>query len=180
MRRIRYGVAASLDGFIAGPNGEYDWIVMDPGFDFAALWSQFDTLLMGRKTFEVATGGTGPSMGDMRVVVVSRTLKPADHPKVTIISDDLDRRVRDLRAESGKDIWLFGGGQLFRSLLDFGLVDRVDVAVMPVLLGQGIPLLPPGSRATLTLKKQRVFEKTGTVSLEYDVKKTRKHTKSRP
>ena len=60
-RRLRYQVAVSLDGFIAGPNGEYDWIVMDPSIDFAALFKEFDTAVMGRKTYEVLTAQVGPS-----------------------------------------------------------------------------------------------------------------------
>jgi dihydrofolate reductase len=78
--------------------------------------------------------------------------------------------VAELRATPGKDIAIFGGGDLFRSLLAAGLVDRVEVALIPVLLGGGVPLLPPpAGRAVLTLRKQRVYEKTGTVALEYDI-----------
>ena len=108
-------------------------------------------------------------MGWREVVVISRTMKPADHPKLTIASDPA-ALVADLKARPGKDIWLFGGGELFRSLLADALVDGVDVAVIPVLLGAGIPLLPsPAARAKLTLRTQRVYEKSGIVGLEYDV-----------
>src|SRR5438128_12627062 len=99
MRRVRYSVAMSLDGYIAGPKGGYDWIVMDPDIDFGALFKDFDTVLMGRK-------------------------------------------VTELEQKKGKDIWLFGGGELFRSLLGLGLVDAVEVAIVPVLLGGGVPMLP--------------------------------------
>src|SRR5687768_6521919 len=114
MRRIRYQVACSLDGYIAGPNGEYDWIVMDPDIDFQALFDQFDTLLMGRRTFELA----GASSTDMRTFVFSRSLQQADHPRVTIVAENVKETLDELRAQSGKDIWLFGGGELFRSLLE--------------------------------------------------------------
>ena len=138
--------------------------------DFAEMWSRNDTLLMGRRTYEVAaTGGPGGFEG-MSVVVVSRTLKAADHPRITIIADDLESRVRALREQPGKDIWLFGGADLCRSLLDLNLVDTVEVGVMPVLLGQGIPLVQPlPAKATLTLTGHRVYPKTGIVGLEYDV-----------
>jgi len=168
MRTIRYSVAMSLDGYIAGPNGESDWIIMDPDIDFRALMSSFDTVLMGRRTFEAAAAYGGGSMPGMNAVVVSRTLKQDDHPKVTVIGSDLEAEITRLRDQPGKDIWLFGGGSLFRSLLDLGLVDAVEVAVIPVLLGAGRPfLLPPGDRASLRLTNTRVYDKTGIVSLEY-------------
>jgi dihydrofolate reductase len=161
----------SLDGYIAGPNGEFDWIVMDPEIDFGALMGAFDTLLLGRKTYEVTRqqGGGGGGMPGMQSYVFSRTLRQADCPGVTV-SDQPKETLAALKAQPGKDIWLFGGGSLFRSLLELGLVDAVEVAVIPVLLGGGLPLLPgPADRAKLKLTKHRVYEKTGTVSLEYAV-----------
>lgn len=156
----------SLDGYIAGPNGEADWIVMDPDIDFEGYMNEFDTFLMGRRTFEAAGGGT---MSGKSNIVVSRTLRQEDYPKVTILNDGIEEAVSRLREEEGKDIWLFGGGSLFRSLLDAGLVDTVEVGVIPVLLGGGIPLLPPGDRVRLRLTGSTVHEKTGTVGLEYAV-----------
>src|ERR1700722_8797765 len=147
MRNLRYAVAMSLDGYIAGPNGEYDWIGADPDVDFNATWSQFDTLLMGRRTFELAVQARGEgaftTFTGVTSIVFSRTLKPQEHPYVTVLPELNADWVRNLKAQSGKDIWLFGGGSLFRSFFDAGLVDGVEVAVVPVLLGAGIPLLPP-------------------------------------
>jgi dihydrofolate reductase len=171
MRKVIYGGAMSLDGFIAGPNGEYDWIVMDPDIDFAAQMARFDTFLIGRKTFEAMRrmGEAAPPTPGIRNIVCSRTLRPEDCPHATL-SDDAERVVGDLRTQPGKDIALFGGGELFRSLLAAGLVDEIGVAVIPVLLGGGIPLLPsPADRAKLKLKKHRLYAKTGTVGLEYDI-----------
>ena len=168
MRRVRYCVAMSLDGYIAGPNGESDWIVMDPDIDFGTLTGSFDVILMGRKTYEaVRQQGGGPAMPGMRAYVLSRTLREPDIPGVTV-SDDARNTVTELKAAPGKDIWLFGGGSLFRSLLSMGLVDTVEVAIIPVLLGGGVPLLPePADAAKLKLTKHRVYAKTGTVALEY-------------
>jgi dihydrofolate reductase len=179
MRRVRYQVATSLDGYIAGPKGEADWIARDPEIDFRAMFAQFDTFLIGRRTFEGMTGGkkkagakkkkTGATPG-MKTYVFSRTLQQSDYPDVTVVAETAEETVAALRAEAGKDIWLFGGGVLFRSLLGAGLVDTVEVAVMPVLLGGGIPLLPPPARqAKLKLTGQKVC-KTGIVLLEYAVK----------
>lgn len=166
MRRIRYQVACSLDGYIAGTDDEYDWIVEDPDIDFTAIFDEFDTLLMGRRTFE-ATPETFPGM---KTFVFSRSLDPEDHPDVTIVSDRVRETLDALRAEPGKDIWLFGGGELFRSLLELGCVDTVEPAVMPVVLGGGRPFLPaPAMRRRLSLTGQRVYGSSGIVLLQYDV-----------
>jgi dihydrofolate reductase len=168
MRPIRYHVAMSLDGYIAGPNGEADWIPSDPEIDFGALWSRFDTLLMGRRTFQAAVGAGG-SMGEKSVVVASRTLRPEHYPKVTILSSNLEAALIDLKSQPGKDIWLFGGGSLFRSLLEARLVDTIEVAVIPILLGGGIPLLPPPApQARLRLVSSKAY-RSGVMALEYRI-----------
>jgi dihydrofolate reductase len=169
-KRLRYHVAVSLDGFIAGPKGEYDWIVTDPSIDFGALYKEFDTVVMGRKTYEVVTaqGGNG-AMPGMEVYVFSRTLKPATHKGVRILSDDPRDVVPALKAKAGRDIWLFGGGELFHSLLNAGLVDTVEVAVMPVMIGSGIPLLPPGAATELKLSDHKILPKSGIVALSYSI-----------
>jgi dihydrofolate reductase len=168
-RRVRYQVAMSLDGYIAGPNGEADWIISDPEIDFRALFAQFDTFLVGRKTFQAMAGGGMSAGRGTKTIVFSRTLKPRDYPGVTIVSDRIEETVTALRAETGKDIWLFGGGSLFRSLLDAGVVDSVEVAIVPVLLGDGIPLLPaPAHRASLKLTGHKIY-KSGIALMEYAV-----------
>lgn len=169
MRRVRYEVAMSLDGYIAGPNGEYDWIIMDPEIDFTALFNEFDTFLMGRKTFEAMAAMGGGMAKGKETFVFSRTLKQKDHKKVKVVAEKPEETIAMLKAKPGKDIWLFGGGDLFRSLAEAKLVDTVEVAIIPVLLGGGIPLFPsPSKQITLKLEDQKIY-KTGIVRLKYSI-----------
>jgi dihydrofolate reductase len=170
MRKIRYQVAMSLDGYIGAPNGDFDWIVVDPEIDFAELWAQFDTLLMGRRTYEPAIARLGKNaFKGMKTFVASHSLRQTDYPEVTIVSELSRDWMTTLRAESSKDIWLMGGGALFRSLLEMGEVDTVEVHIIPVLLGGGVPLLPhPAQQTKLKLSSHKVY-RSGGVSLLYDV-----------
>jgi dihydrofolate reductase len=167
MSKIRYGVAMSLDGYIAGPNGEADWIVGDPELNFAEIWAQFDTFLMGRLTYEAGMGKK--AFRGMKVAVASRTMAPQDHGDLVVLADSTREQIQQLRAQSKKDIWLFGGGQLFRSLLELHEVDMVEVTVEPFLLGEGVKLLPATTQQTkLKLEGHRVY-RSGIVSLVYEV-----------
>lgn len=169
MRQLRYSVAASLDGYIAGPDGEFDWIVIDPEIDFAAMYLAFGGLVMGRRSYDVfvSTGGAvGPALP---TYVYSRTLQEGERGGVVIVRDAV-AHVRQLKEEEGKPLWLWGGGDLFRQLAEAGLVDGIDVAIIPILLGGGIPLSPsPGPRLSLRLRAHRLYSATGTLFLEYDV-----------
>lgn len=170
MRKIRYQVAMSLDGFIADSTGGADWIASDPDIDFAALFDQFDTFLMGRRTFEFMVRHGQPTMPGKKVFVFSRTLTQLNYPDVSLVTGDVEKTVRSLREQPGKDIWLFGGGSLFASLLDAALVDTVEIAVIPVLLRGGVPVISPAARhSKLTLTGHKIFEKSGIVLLNYAV-----------
>jgi len=168
MRRVRYEVAMSLDGYIAGPNDETDWMLFDPEGGFFDFFTEFDTFLLGRRTYELLKK-MDPRVPLVNTYVFSRTLQPEDHPGVTIVPDLVEDVVTILREQkSDKDIWIYGGGGLFRTLLDAGLVDALGVAIIPVLLGGGVPLLPPPAKqVTLKLIGHKVLKTTGTVSLSY-------------
>jgi dihydrofolate reductase len=170
MRRVRYSVVMSLDGYIAGPKGEADWITIDPEVDFTAILSQFDTMLVGRRTFEAMVAAGRASMPGMKIIVFSRTLRQQDYSEVAIVMDGQREVLAALKAAPGKDIWLFGGGSLFGSLAAEGLVDTVEVGIVPILLGGGVPLLPSLlKRIKLSLAAHTVH-RAGTVYLEYAIR----------
>ena len=170
MRRIRYQVACSVDGYIADTAGQTSWIVHEPGIDFTEFFDQFDTLLMGRRTYE-GLQQNAEGFWDKRVFVFSHTLRQDDHPAVTVVSGDVETRLKALRSQQGKDIWLFGGGELLRSLLAIGVVDTVELAIIPILLGGGHPFLaPPALQSKLSLTVHRVYP-SGIVWLEYTVQR---------
>ena len=172
MRQLRYSVAASLDGYIAGPNGEFDWILMDPEIDFAAMYAGFSGLVMGRRSYDVFVATGGVEGMALPVYVYSRSAPEGEHSGVTFARDAI-AHVRELKdTADGKPLWLWGGGELFRALAGAGLVDGVDVAIIPVLLGGGVRLLPePGSRLSLQLRTHRLYTSTGTLFVGYDVRR---------
>jgi dihydrofolate reductase len=174
MRRIRYGVGMSLDGFIADATGRTSFLVSDPTYDSAPFFASIDTVLMGRVTYEEAVRQGMRAYPGLHNYVVSRTLQPSDFPEVTIVGDNVERVVADLRDGTGKDIWLCGGGVLFRTLIAAGLVDTVELGVSPLLLGcPGTPMLAPDpplrEAVRLELTKYRLLA-SGLLILEYTVR----------
>ena len=171
MRRLRYNVAMSLDGYIADSRERFDWILNDDTVDFAGLFARVDTFMLGRRTYEtVLANGEPPWHPGTRVYVVSRTLPAGSHDGVTVVRDDPVALARSLRHESGYgEIWLFGGGQLFGALLAAKQVDTVEVTVVPVLLGSGVPVVTPlPGRTPLVLTHSHVYP-SGMVALHYSV-----------
>jgi len=169
VRQLRYSVAASLDGFIAGKNGEFDWITIDPAIDFAAMYAGVSGLVMGRRSYEVLAATGGPEAPPLPTYVYSRTLPEGQRDGV-IVARDAVGHVATLKQADGKPLWLWGGATLFRELAGAGLVDAVEVAIIPILLGDGIPLFgAPSHRVPLKLRTHRLYRASGTMFLEYDV-----------
>lgn len=169
MRRVRYGVGMSLDGFIADSADGTDWMVGDPGYDAGPFFASIDTVLIGRRSYDVMLRHGARTYPGLRTLVFSRALRPADYSEVTVVADDAAGCVAQLRREPGKDIWLAGGGDLFRSLLQAGVVDSIEVGLSPVLLGGGRALLPPVPDATrLALRHHEVFP-SGLIVMRYDI-----------
>jgi dihydrofolate reductase len=178
MRKVVYSLTNSLDNFIARADGAYDWILMDDEImsEFPKLYASFDTVLIGRKTYDQTllqspeTGQDTAGFMEMKTYVFSRTMKESPNAGVEIISDNAGEFVRSLKNESGKDIWLMGGGILAASLLRERLVDEIGVAIQPILLGSGIPLFPDiGLQIDLQLLECKTY-KNGIVGLKYLVK----------
>jgi dihydrofolate reductase len=140
MRKIVAGFASSVDGYIEGPNGEYDWILIDKEMDFAEQAKRYDTYLFGRKSYEaVVAMGSRPSPG-VTNFVFSNTLQSVDK-HYTLIAGDIKEQVIKIKQLEGKDIALYGGASLLASLLNLQLVDEFIVTTIPVLLGKGKPMV---------------------------------------
>jgi dihydrofolate reductase len=169
MRKIVAGFAISLDGFIAGPNGDFDWITVNPEINFAEEMKRYDTYLMGRKTYE--TSKKGPSFGNNKVYVFSSTLNGVDKPAI-LVKTNIKEKVLAIKNEPGKDIALFGGGELLTTFLNFDLVDELGMAVIPILLGSGIPMVRElDKRTVLSLTDTKTYS-NGTVQLTYNVNRS--------
>lgn len=169
MRKIILGVAVSLDSFIEGPKGEYDWCFTDQDYGLSDFFKRIDTMFFGRKSYELTlTMGDNGSIGfpKLKEYIFSTTLDKVKEG-ATLIKGDIKTEVEKIKNEKGKDIWLFGGAGLTTSLLNLGLVDELSLAVHPILLGSGKPLFSNiKDRINLTLVDTKTFS-TGLVSLTY-------------
>jgi dihydrofolate reductase len=182
MRKIILGLGISLDGYIARPNGEVDFLFMPKDYSMAPFFATIDTAIMGRKTLDAALkmgGGSSPSGGGMATYVFSRSKPPGERDGLTFVNESPAAFVRRLRKRKGKskDIWLMGGGELAREFLKADLVDELYLGVVPVLLGEGIPLFPSGfPQRNFALVENKTFSK-GMIALNY--KRVRAKAKSK-
>ncbi|MEP6927800.1 MAG: dihydrofolate reductase family protein [Ginsengibacter sp.] len=170
MRKIVAVFAISVDGYIAGTDNEFDWIVVDKEIDFTEMMKRYDTYFLGRKTYALSLETGGNSFGKSKVYIFSKTLKNLEKPLI-LVSENVKETVNKIKKKKGKDIAIFGGGELLTSLLNLDLVDEINLAVIPVILGKGIPFVREiNKRISLTLINSKTYS-NGTVQLTYDVNK---------
>lgn len=171
MRKLILQVAVSLDGFIEGPNGEYDWCFTDQDYGMSDFFKQIDSLFIGRKSYELVQTMDAAEMATwpkLKEYVFSNTLKEVK-PGAVLINGNIGSVVKEIKNEKGKDIWLFGGASLTTVLLKLDLVDEIRLAVHPLVLGNGKPLFSNlESRLPLTLKNTQTYS-SGLVMLTYTV-----------
>jgi dihydrofolate reductase len=173
-RRIILYVAVSADGFIARPDGDVAWLDRPRtagDYGMAAFYKTIDTVLMGRKTYEVGLKFGQKAYAGKKNYVFSRTLRPTAKARVEIVSGDVGELAWKLRSEEGKHIWLVGGAELAAAFLDVGQLDELIIHVIPTLVGDGIPLIQPRHRSVeLTLVSTRAY-RDGVVRLHYAVRR---------
>ena len=168
MRKIVAGFAASLDGYIEGPRGEYDWIIIDKEINFSEQMKRYDAYFYGRKSYE-AVAKRGKPDATANHYVFSHSLDSVLHG-FTLIRGDIAKEVKRLKESPGKDIAVFGGASLLASLLNLGLVDELAISIIPVLLGAGKPMVDLlNDKVWLTLISTHKYS-NGTVMLTYEIK----------
>ena len=173
MRKVILGLAISLDGYIEGPNGEYDWCFTDQDYGLSEFFNQVDSLFIGRKSYELMQSmGENPSPGfpKMNEYIFSNTLTEVK-PGAILVKGDAAQEVKSILQQPGKDIWLFGGASLTAYFLEHNLVDQLWLSVHPILLGSGKQLFPHADhRRLLQLLESKTYD-TGLISLKYELKK---------
>ena len=173
MRKIILQLSVSLDGYIEGPNGEFDWCFTDQDYGMSAFFKRIDSTFMGRKTYELVLAmqdEAPPGFPKMKEYVFSNTISDVKKG-VVIVKGDIKKEVGKIKKKKGKDIWLFGGAELISSLINLHLVDEIILAIHPVVLGDGKPLFKEISERTwLTLTDHKVYP-NGLVFLTYLIKK---------
>jgi len=150
MRKVLLNVAVTLDGFIAGPDGEYDWCFTDGDYGMTEFMGSVDSILMGRKSYDLVVH-YGDPYPDKEVIVFSRTLKSVQFDNVQLVNDDIPTFVTGLTKKEGKSIWLFGGAEIVDPLFGKNLIDEMHLAIHPIILGDGIRLFKNGIKRSLEL-----------------------------
>ena len=169
MQKIRHFVAVTLDGYIATPTGGIDWLLHDQDYGYTDFISQIDTVVMGRKTYEVSISFGDDVYPGKAKYVFSRTRPTSPNPNYTFIVGETPASFLQKQLElPGKDIWVVGGGEITRELLAAGLIDDFVISVHPILLGDGIPLFPRGFDRTQLRHVRTTPYATGLVQSHYE------------
>jgi dihydrofolate reductase len=169
MRNVVLGLGISLDGYIARPDGAVDFLFMPKDYSMAPFFASIDTAIMGRKTLDAGLKMAGGSFGvwSMKTYVFSRSQPPGERDGLVFVNQSPATLIRQLRKRPGKNIWLMGGGELAREFLSADLVDELYLGIVPVLLGEGIPLFPSGfPQRNFTLVENKTYSK-GMIALKY-------------
>lgn len=167
MRKIILNLAVSLDGFIEGANGEFDWCFVDQDYGMTDFFNRIDTIFIGRKSYELISSMEGSGFPTFKSYVFSNTLD-IDNEEITVIKGDIVPQVIEIKNQKGKDIWLFGGSNLLTDFINFNLVDEMQISIHPILLGQGKPLfLNIEGRKKWVLKNVKTYN-TGLVQVFYE------------
>jgi dihydrofolate reductase len=170
MRKVVLGLGISLDGYIARRNGAVDFLFMPKDYSMADFFATIDTAIMGRKTLDAALqmGGGSFTSSTMTTYVFSNSKPPGERDGLIFVNESPGSFISRLRKRPGKDIWLMGGVELARTFLDADLVDRLYLGVIPVLLGEGIPLFPSGfPQRDFTLIENKTYSR-GLIALTYE------------
>lgn len=172
MRKVILNLAVSLDGFIEGPNGEYDWCLNDQDYGLTEFWNNIDTILIGRKSYEllISTNDLNMFLMNNRMFVFSDSLAEIKHDQIEVISSvNFADEVRAIREQDGKDIWLFGGASLVSTFMEHRLIDEFLLSVHPVLLGSGKPLFQSIKERTNLQLTETIPYSSGLVQLRYQL-----------
>jgi dihydrofolate reductase len=169
MRKVILNLAVSLDGYIEGPNGEFDWCFTDQDYGMENFFNDIDAMFMGRKSYElIASAGDLDAFPQMAKYIFSDSLKQITLAGASIItSQDLTASVQAVKDQEGKSIWLFGGGELISSFISHQLIDLFILSVHPVLLGGGRPLFPKTESRMDLLHTNTTTYPGGLVQLSY-------------
>jgi dihydrofolate reductase len=178
-RKVVLGLGISIDGYIARPDGSVDFLFMPKDYSMASFFKSVDTAVLGRKTYDAALALGGSFGGSpTKTYVFSHSQPSGVRNKVTFTSQAPAALIGELRKEPGKDVWLMGGGELARDFLKADLVDELYLGIVPVVLGEGIPLFPSGfPQRDFTLIENKTYSK-GLIGLRYERKRARTKRKS--
>ena len=178
MRSVVLGVGISLDGYIARPDGSVDFLFMPKDYSMDAFFATIDTSIMGRKTLDVSLKLGATFDGSTPTYVYSRTQPTGERDGLIWVNQSPARLISQIRKRPGKDIWLMGGGEIAREFLKADLVDELYLGIVPILIGEGIPLFPSGfPQRNFTLVENKTFSK-GMISLKYKRARAKSKLKS--